>query len=149
MLASILTLVLVINFTLIIIRLFARHGKRNSKLFISTLIIIGFLAIYGYNWEFNLNMIPHGKFHDQYTSPNKQYAVIVYFNSNGLADDEVLGVISDNVTNKERAVYYVLRQNPQVKWINNTTVAIGNHEFNVKDESQKYDYRHTKELRSP
>ncbi|WP_255748167.1 DUF5412 family protein [Sporolactobacillus sp. STSJ-5] len=138
-------MVLIVNLIIFIVRLFAwRNIQKSKHLLISTLIIIGFLSIYGYNWEFNLNMIPHGEFHDHYASPNKQYTAIVYFNSNGLAEDEVLGVIRDNVTNKERAMYYVLRQNPQVKWINNTTVAIGNHEFNVKDESQKYDYRHDK-----
>jgi hypothetical protein len=125
--------VLIVNLTIIIGRLFAGHNKQKSKhLLISALIIIGFLAIYEYNWEFNLNMIPHGEFGDHYASPNNEYTAILYFNSNGLADDEVLGVIRDNATNKEQAVYYVRKQNPQVRWISNTKNAIGNRKFNVK-----------------
>ncbi|MCO7176133.1 DUF5412 family protein [Sporolactobacillus kofuensis] len=140
----------IVNIFMMITRFIKRIGskpyKKNSLPFlITTGISFILLIVFTYNWQYNLNFLPRTDFHTQYPSPTKAYTVTLYYESNGLADDTVLGILRDNSQKKERAIYYAMKKTPQVKWTAKDKVLIGSHKFDVRKHNQIYDYRHDKD----
>ena len=93
-----------------------------------------------YYFLYDLERLPEKEFIAEYTSPSEEYNIRFYLNESSLSAPSIKGVLYNDNNKKIKSIYNEYPQDTVViKWINDVTVIINNHEINIIEDV--YDWR--------